>query len=263
MSQVLPEGTSQPFVGLGSQMPTPNYGEPAAPAPPAEPAAPPEPEYAQIPAEEWQGFQQVVQQQNELLAQLAPLAQMMEQMPPMTQNGQTQQYPDVDIWSDNPAEQIRQLTAQVVDERLAPYQETFQHQQLNELEASALDQLHAIAVEKGEFIHPTAEDGYASNDMALEIAKTLYPQTAREYGEGPRAEQAAYEQAYEFTKAYEQSIIDAYENRAQNQASTLAAAPREPGPSGGMPAAPAVTTTPGGFESVLQKHFGPGARLLS
>src|SRR6266496_2688579 len=234
----------QPIAGLGG-------GEGEFANEPPTPAAEPETQYAQIPAEQWEQVNALVQQQQEMLQQLAPVAEYMQAVPTPGQF-QQQQPPEIDLFGDNPTDQIRQL----IREETAPYHEVMQARRLEELESSARDMIHDVQSAKGEILAPRydeGQDGLKPDDLILEIAKSYSPAMVSRYGEGVRADEAAIEAAYEDVKMLFDGIAAAHDARAQNQVNALRQAPREPG-SSGIAAQPAVTTVPGGFEAFKARH---------
>jgi len=202
---------------LGAEPPAspveiPGLGPPpgAAPLPPAEPA------YQGPSPEEWE------QSQAEL-AQLREFAQRQREVF-APQQQQTQQLPDIDLFADNPTEQIANLLGHMLDQRLAPFQEWQQQQQLGEAEEVALDILEDDVARNGDF-----RDKERAIAAARALANLYMPEEAQRHGYGPQAAEAALFRAAADIREYEKAVAEAALNEHTNQMRTLSGAPGEPG----------------------------------
>jgi hypothetical protein len=104
-------------------------------------------------------------------------------------------------------------------EEMHPYQEFQQQQQLAEAEERALDILDNLSKSGGEF--DVAE--------ARIRADHLLPQMQEKFGWGPRAAEAALEEAAKQQREYELRLEQRGVSKYTNQVSTLAGAATEPG----------------------------------
>lgn len=214
-------------------------GMPAGPGIGGEPAEPvaPEPEPFQISQEDWERSQQG---QSYLINRLEEIARIGEQ--PQDPRGFT--LPEDSLLSESDL----QVFNQMIEQRLAPFQETSNRWMQSEGEELALDVISDDAAQNGDFIF----DG--SKQKARDLSENYYPQFAARYGAGAQAAEAAIRQACADTRDWEKQVGQAFMEREQNQLSTLAGAPRSPT----QPGRPAqqLTTVEGGDEfNVLAKYF--------
>lgn len=184
--------------------------------------------------EEWQ---QVVQG-------LGYLAQQVSQQEPEPQQS-APQHTQFDPFSDDPGEQLRAI----IREEIAPVAQYQQHEQLAEAEERAYDILDDISSRQGEIV---------DKDTAFPIirawADTMMADMAQRYGFGPRAAEAALEQAYNTYQQLEQSIGKQYTDRHMNQLTNLGNAQAEPPPFNGSTQ---TTEIPGGGDELsVVRRFG-------
>lgn len=184
--------------------------EPTAAAYPAETEAPAEPAWS-LSQDEWQ-------QTQETLAQLAEFAQSQPRLvyPGQQQQDNQQQYPEYDPYD---PQSLLQFVRSGLAPDLAPITQTHEQIVLGEAEERAMDILNDIK----------ARDGDYDVEVARIRADALLPQMQEQYGYGPRAAEAALEQAAKEQRAYEQKLIERAVAQHTNQLATLAGAASEPG----------------------------------
>jgi hypothetical protein len=191
---------------------TDDGGDPGfVPAPP-EPAGDvaPEPEAAPwAPAqEEWERLQGAV-------SYLAQLEQQRAQVYQPQQNAAD--IPRPDPW-ERP-DTFHEDLDRYIEAKTAPFREFQNDAQLSEGEERALDILGDLAATDGEF----------DKEMARLRADRLHPEMVQRFGPGPKAAEAALQEAArqqrEFELRFRKQAVDQY----TNQLATLAGAPGEPG----------------------------------
>jgi hypothetical protein len=245
MPEGFPESDMAPGAGLG-----PPADAPPAPAVEESPA----PEGPDV-AEQLQQLQAAYEEQQQLLQTLAPVAEYMQNAPGPPEQSQQQMAPP-DPWSENYASEMEAYLEARDAVRLAPYRETMQSQQLEELEGRARDMIADVQAEKGELITPQYEEGVKGldpSDLVLQFAQSYSPEMVQRYGQGIKADEAAIERAYEEVKQLFEGVAAANEARQANQIATLNGAPREPGATG-IAAQQVVTTQPGGWDAFKARH---------
>lgn len=247
MPEGLPPEGDQPIAGLGPGMP-PN------PAPDEPPAQEPEPAGPDT-AAQLEQLQAAFDQQQEVLQQLAPMAEYLQNAPgPQTQNGEQPLLPP-EPWDENYQQKMHEYQKTMLDQALSPYQEQFQKQQFEQDQGRAMDIIADVQAERGELLQPQFEEGQKGltpNELILARAIELYPQFESQHGRGPRADEAAIEQAYEDVKAHQDALLAAAQARQENQISRLGTAAREPANSG--VASPPLTIAPSSWDEFDRRH---------
>jgi hypothetical protein len=201
------------------------------------------PAVAEPAAEEapWSGPSQ--EEWEQVVGGLGYLAQQVQPPPPpeVQQPQQTQ----FDPFSDDPGSQLRSI----IREELAPLANYQQHEQLAEAEEKAYDILDDVSSRLGEIV---------DKDTAFPIirawADTMMPEMAQRYGFGPRAAEAALEQAFTGYQTLEQSIGKSYTDRHMNQLTNLSGVRAEPPAFNG--AAQTTEIPRGGDELEIVRRFG-------
>ena len=206
--------------------------------PPVEAPLAPEPAVE----EAWTGpsqdeWQQVV----EGLGYLAQTVQPQE-APPQPAAPQPTQF---DPFSDDPGSQLRSI----IREELAPLANYQQHEQLSEAEEKAYDILDDVSSRQGELVNK--EEAFP---IIRSWADTMMPEMAQKYGFGPRAAEAALEQAYVAFQQLEQTIGKTYTERHMNQLTNLSGVRSDPPAYNG---AAQTTEIPGGGDELdIVRRFG-------
>lgn len=229
--------------------------DPDGPPPGAPPPAAEQQGWQGVTEEQWDQYQQVVQQQNEMLQRLAPVAEYLENAPQPQIDGQTYLRAPDPYESQNFQADLEQYVTDRITQAQSPYADMMQQQRMEQLESSARDMIHDVIQTQGELLNPQYGDGQqglAGDDLILQFAKAYSPMMVAQYGEGLRADEAAIGAAYEEIKAYNDAIIAAHEARQTNQINALRGAPREPGYSG-VAAQPESTTVEGGMAAFKQR----------
>jgi len=213
---------------------------------------PEQPEEGEVQEPEWSGVsQEDWDRVSTTLEGLQPIIEYMQnpdayREPPPQEDGAE---PQLDPFSDNFADQLQSL----IDSRLAPVSEFTEQAQLDEAEERAMDIIQDIVSREGEFLMPER-----STKLARAMAEEFLPEAEQRYGFGPRAAEAALQQAVKTVREIEQEIGQTYYERKQNELGTLAGARREP-PAAGTQGAQNVSTPEGGDERALvEAYFGRG-----
>ena len=223
MSEVQPEGLQQPAE--------------------TQETAEPEVEYAQIPAEQWQQMQQMVEQ-------LGPLAEYVNQLP-QQQEPYQQQQPGFEFDWDNPVESMRQL----IRDEVAPIASFTQEQQYAEANEQAADILSDYLKSQGaQFLGDEKQQEYA-REQALIRANHYVIEEAQRFGEGLEAAEAAIKRAVDEQLAHDQAVGQAYAEQNMQQVRQITQAPQQPNLTSAQ-AAQTLTTPTGGPQAVFQKYFG-------
>lgn len=201
-------------------------------------------------------LQERYEEQNQMLQQLAPFAEYMQNVPGSQQPDNGVPTMPTDNFDPNYPQQMEAYLEYRDQQRLGPYQEIMQNQRQEQLNGAAMDMIHDTIQRNGELLSPQYEEGQTglgNDQMILEVAKSISGEYVAKYGEGVRADEAAIDAAYHQVKTYQDSLLAAADARAANQVATLRQAPREPG-SSGVAAQPAVTTVPGGWGAFKARH---------
>jgi len=160
------------------------------------------------------------------------------------------EYPSLDPFADDYAQQQAEFTRQLIRDELAPLQQWQQSQQLEEAYSLALDMIDDNQARDGEFRNK--EKGVS---FVQAYAATLMPQMSQRYGFGPKAAEAAIEAAAKEYRELEQSVGTSYHEQQMNQLTNLSTARHEPGAAG--VGSQQLVTDPGGDEmSVVRKYAG-------
>lgn len=180
--------------------------------------------------EEWQQTQELIQAQHEWISQ--------------QQQGQAER-PAFDPYDD---ERFPQQLDQFIEQKLQPYQGFQQEVALREAEERAMDILNDIAKSGTEF---DVADARIRADHLLAGMQ-------ERYGFGPRAAEAALQEAAKQQIEKERERNEAYHQRKINELQGLRGT-REPAPSG-TSAAAEIVTPEGGDELDLVRTYFPTAR---
>lgn len=136
-----------------------------------------------------------------------------------------------------------------IDSRLQPVNELTQSAQMAEASARAQDIVTDLQAQHGEFMLPD------SADLVTVLANEYIEGAQERYGFGPRAAEAALEQAFKDVKSREEAIGKAYHERQMNQLSTLGKAPREPAVD--SVSSQQVNSVKGNETDLVRAYFGP------
>ena len=230
-------------------------------APAADPAAAPEPAIEQpageAGAEPAAAGPSLTDDDLEALRELRDIAPILRQAltaPPAAEQQPQIEQPQIE-WDPFDPDSMRAMLEQRDQQLLAqigqlfqPIAERHQGEIIGEAEQRAHDILTDIATRQGEF-----DGGNDSLTLARHIADSFMPDLTARYGPGPRAAEAALEQAYSYVRGIEQTVATKAVEQYKNQLGTLGGATGEPGSTGaaGVTVAPQVK----GDETDLARHF--------
>lgn len=193
----------------------------------------------------WTGpSQEEWQQTMEFIGSLQQAMEAPVQAEPQQENGA--QRPTFDPY--DPDAFSQQLDA-YIESKLQPVQEITQSAAMAEAEERAADIVTDLQAQHGEFMLPD------SAQLVTVLANDYIEAAQERYGFGPRAAEAALEQAYNDVKAREEAIGKAYHERQMNQLSTLGKATREPGVE--TTSAQQVAHVKGTETDLVRAYFGP------
>lgn len=229
-----------PIAGLG-----PGGGGEFQTQPPPEPE--PDPNAWQgVSQEDWEAQQQALQQAQEQLQQLAPLSEVVQQMPTMGQPQQQGLGPPPDPTYD-PEGFSSWLDARDA-QRLGPLENMYAEQQNQEGQERAMDIISDLTAEEGKgfLIEGSAE-------KARNLAEEYMAGAIQQYGPGSQAAEAALAQAVDDVRNWELEVGKAYAAQQEQHLRALQTAPRELAGTGPI-SAQQVVTPQGGFDAVTNKY---------
>jgi hypothetical protein len=193
--------------------------------------------------EEWSGPSQ--EEWSQMTEFLGSLQQAMEAPPEAEPQQEGQQEVQIDPFADD----FQSRLDAYLDSKLAPVNELSQNAAYAEADERAADIITDLQAQHGEFMLPD------SADLAKVLANEYVQEAQERYGFGPRAAEAALEQAYKDVKAREEAIGKAYHERQMNQLSTLGKASREPAVD--ATAAQQVNSVKGNEMDLVRSYFTP------